>query len=144
MPALYRDEDWAVPKQRLDRAQIDAYRGQVIGPQQNRALAACADFPGDVLLVQSEHDRIVPAQVIDNYRGAFERARSVAYRVLEGADHGLSEPRAQQVYTTMLCEWLWARLREAREASHVRDRQVRVAPGDATMRRSTTPPSTPG
>jgi uncharacterized protein len=113
-PALYRDEDWAVPKHRLDRAEIDAYRGQVIRPEQNRALAACADFDGDVLLVQSEHDRIVPAQVIDNYRAAFERAQSLTYRLLEGTDHGLSDGGGQRAYTGLLCEWLARRLQEAR------------------------------
>jgi len=69
-------------------------------------LRACAAFGGDVLIVESEHDSVVPHQVIVNYREACTRARSLTYRVIEGADHGLSEPKCQQAYTSLLVTWL--------------------------------------
>jgi pimeloyl-ACP methyl ester carboxylesterase len=31
-PALYRDEDWAAPKRRLDRRELAAYRRRPVGP----------------------------------------------------------------------------------------------------------------
>lgn len=105
VPALYRDEDWAVPKRRLDREDLAAYRRRPIAITENRALAACAAFSGDVLIVESEHDDIVPHPVIVNYRAAFEKARSLTYRVIE-ADHGLSSPASQQAYTALLVAWM--------------------------------------
>jgi hypothetical protein len=59
VPALYKDEDWAIPKRQLDRAELAAYRQCHLGPEANRALAACAAFEGDVLLVESEHDDVM-------------------------------------------------------------------------------------
>ena len=91
VPALYRDENWAVPKQQLKKYGLAAYRRLAISPDENRALGACAAFRGEVLIVESEHDDIIPHPVIANYMAAFERAHSLTYRVIEEADHGLSE-----------------------------------------------------
>jgi uncharacterized protein len=72
---------------------------------ENRALAACAAFGGDVLVVESEHDDIVPHPTAASYLASFERARSITHRVLRGADHGLSDPVHQQEYTSLLVRW---------------------------------------
>ena len=107
VPALYKDSEWEVPKRRLKEAQsLDAYRLQPIKPSESVALRACAAFGGDVLIVESEHDNTVPHQVIVNYRQACATAHSLTYRVIEGADHGLSDMRWQQAYTTLLVNWL--------------------------------------
>jgi hypothetical protein len=37
---------------------------------------------------------------------AFQKAHSVTYRVLGGADHGLSEERWQRAYSTLLVGWM--------------------------------------
>ena len=105
VPALYKDGDWTVPKQRLDRGELAAYRRVPVSPEENRALSACARFEGDVLIVESEHDDVVPPPVIANYRAAFAKARSLTYRVIAGADHGLSDESSQEDYTTLLLTW---------------------------------------
>jgi pimeloyl-ACP methyl ester carboxylesterase len=107
VPALYKDSDWALPKQRLQREQdLGQYRLQPVRPEESRALQACTAFAGDVLVVESEFDTIVPHQVIANYRDAFVGARSSTYRMIPGADHGLSEGAWQRAYTTVLVTWL--------------------------------------
>jgi uncharacterized protein len=104
-PALYRDTEWDRPKQSLNREELMAYRRKTLPVTENRALDACSRFSGDVLLVESEHDDIVPGSVTANYRTAFAKARSVTVRVIAGADHALSEPRWQDAYTALLKEW---------------------------------------
>jgi pimeloyl-ACP methyl ester carboxylesterase len=101
-PALYRDEDWLIAKRQLDRNDLAAYRSRRVQIAENRALAACAAFRGDVLVVESEHDDIVPHPTSASYIAAFEHARSITHRVIDGADHGLSEPEHQQEYTSLL------------------------------------------
>lgn len=105
-PALYKDEDWLVAKQHLDRQEIARYRALQLLPDSNRALAASAIYEGDVLLVESEFDRIVPHPVIENYRAAFLRTRSMTYRVIQAADHALSRPEWSGAYTSMLVHWM--------------------------------------
>ena len=107
VPALYKDAGWKLPKKQLhDEADLHAYRRRHVRPQDNRALKACAAFEGDVLIVESENDDIVPHQTIKNYVEACTRAHSLTYRVIAGADHGLSEEVAQRAYTQLLVNWL--------------------------------------
>jgi uncharacterized protein len=114
VPALYEDADWNIPKRQLDRARLHALRRSKLEPKDNRALAACSQFTGDALVVESEHDDVVPHQTNQNYVKAFSRAQSVTYRVIAGADHGLSEKHCQQTYTSLLVNWMDEMLLNAR------------------------------
>ena len=105
VPALYKDEDWAAPKQRLDKDALAAYRRRPVAPEENRALRACAEFEGDALVVESERDDTVPHAVVTNYLAAFRRARSVTHRRIAGADHGLSDKASQEAYAALLMAW---------------------------------------
>ena len=65
--------------------------------------SAEARFTGDVLLVESERDAVIPHPVIANYLEAFgHAAASVTHRVIRGADHGLSEERWRRAHGAML------------------------------------------
>jgi pimeloyl-ACP methyl ester carboxylesterase len=106
-PALYKDTDWSLPKRKLHLdPDLPAFRRREVRAQENRALAACAAFRGDVLIVESEHDDFVPHPVIANYVAAFTRSRSLTTRVLSGADHGISQLSCQRAYTAVLVRWL--------------------------------------
>ncbi len=114
-PALYKDEDWMVPKYQLNKVELAAYRATAVTAEHNRALAASAAFRGDVLLVESEHDAIVPHPVVENYLSAFKQANSMTYRVIKEADHSLSQKAWSQSYTTLLVNWVDEMVRGARE-----------------------------
>lgn len=105
VPALYRNEGWLLPKQDLDRRDLVLYRQAPVLAGENRALAACAAFEGDVLIVESEHDELVPHATIMSYRAAFERAHSLTHRMVDSADHALSGDSSQQAYTSILVGW---------------------------------------
>jgi uncharacterized protein len=106
VPALYKDGDWDLPKSQLSREELVVYRNSAVSPENNRALAACAAFRGDVMIVESEHDSMVPHQVIQNYRAACAQAQSLTYRMIAEADHSLSEKEWQQTYTSLLVNWM--------------------------------------
>jgi len=44
--------------------------------------------------------------VVANYLAAFRRARSLTYRRIEGADHGLSDRSSQEAYASLLMGWV--------------------------------------
>jgi uncharacterized protein len=106
-PALYQDTGWDTPKLQLHKEQdLPTWRRSVVPAAENRALRAAQSFEGDVLLVQSELDKIIPKAVLTSYREAFSQSRSLTYRCLAGADHGLTDPRDQRAYTVVLQNWL--------------------------------------
>ncbi|HAG79073.1 MAG TPA: alpha/beta hydrolase, partial [Pseudomonas sp.] len=60
---------------------------------------------GDVLIVESEHDTFVPHETIMSYRAAFHGTHSLTHRIIDGADHALSNERCQEAYTSILVNW---------------------------------------
>jgi pimeloyl-ACP methyl ester carboxylesterase len=105
VPALYRDDEWNVPKRQLDREVLAAYRRSVVPSKGNLALHACTRFRGDVLIIESEHDDLVPHETILSYRFSFSGAHSLTYRTVSGADHALSQAEHQHAYTSLLINW---------------------------------------
>ena len=106
-PALYKDDDWELPKRKLHvDPDFAAYRRLTLRAEDNRALGACAQFFGDALVIESEHDEIIPHPAVANYIAALANAHSLTYRVIEGADHGLSQPAWELAYTELLVGWL--------------------------------------
>ena len=130
VPALYEDSDWHHPKASLDRARLNDYRRTKVEAPDNRALAACSAFEGDVLVVESEDDNLVPHQTIQNYVTACAKAQSVTYRVIAGSDHALSRKEWQQNYTSLLVNWMNEMLLNARAG--------RTAPAAATPKAMST------
>src|SRR5690606_12949419 len=105
VPALYRDDEWMLPKRQLNRESLAAYRQSTVTPGDNRALAACHRFKGDVLIVEAEHDDFVPHSTIMSCRSAFREAHSLTHRIVDDADHGLTRKEAQRSYTAILLNW---------------------------------------
>lgn len=136
-PALYKDGDWALAKRHLKAQQdLEAYRRMPVRPEESRALRACTAFTGDVLIVESEHDSIVPRQVLVNYREACVSARSLTHRVIEDADHGLSEAPWQQSYTSLLVSWLSEMLfgaKISKQVAQVKPLSAEIAPEPAEL-----------
>jgi len=114
-PALYKDSEWALPKEQLRKLQeLDAFRRMVVEAPESRALRACAEYKGHALIVESELDSIIPAQVVANYRQALTQTASLTYRLLKEADHALTSEACQQAYTTLLVSWLSEMIHGAR------------------------------
>lgn len=128
VPALYQDEDWASPKEELREHGLDAFRRGPVDPAENRALAACRVFEGDVLIVRSGNDDTIPRPVIANYLAAFQKMRSLTYRVISGADHALSEEPWQQAYTSLLLNWATEMVLRAREGGEASEAQTDLRP----------------
>jgi dipeptidyl aminopeptidase/acylaminoacyl peptidase len=118
VPALYMDSGWELPKRQLHKDQdLDNYRRSLISAKDNLALRAAAAFEGDVLIVESELDNVVPHTVIANYLEAFIKPHSLTYRMIKGADHGLTEEIHQRAFTSLLIKWLTEMVFAARAAN---------------------------
>lgn len=105
-PALYPDAVWHTKKVDIDEAALDAFRRQPHAPPENRALACCAAFRGDVLLIGSENDEVIPPEVIRSYRDAFSAARSLTTFTIPGADHPLTAEAWKAAYHCRVVDWL--------------------------------------
>jgi dienelactone hydrolase len=131
-PALYMETGWQRPKLMLHKEQdLHTYRGRLVPPDDNRALKACGAFEGDMLLIQSECDTIIPKAVLSSYRAAATQTRSLTFRCLSGADHGLTAESAQRAYSTVLVGWLKEMVGGARRGTVVPPPQHSGEPPEA-------------
>jgi dienelactone hydrolase len=106
-PALYMDADFDRPKRELNLdPALAAYRRRRLEPDANRALRAASRFEGDVLIVESQEDSVIPHEVVDNYVRAFDAASSLHHEVLAGADHGLSREEWRREWGALLVDWM--------------------------------------
>lgn len=128
VPALYQDEDWLVAKQELRDHGLEAFRQGPVSAGENRALGACAAFEGDVLVVKSGCDEVIPDPVIRNYLAALGGVRSLTYRVIAGADHALSEQPWQQAYASLLLSWMNEVVIAAREDGTAVETRIGLPP----------------
>lgn len=119
-PALYIDSGWGSPKLQLHKDQdLRTYRQRLVLAHENRALRALQSFEGDLLLIESECDDIIPRTVLTSYREAATQTRSLSYRCLDGADHGLTSERNQAAYSKVLGTWLKEMVQGARRGAAV-------------------------
>jgi pimeloyl-ACP methyl ester carboxylesterase len=115
VPALYQDDLWSDAKAKFDRSGLNAYRAKYHDPDSNRALRACAQFRGDALVVESELDTVVAHPAVASYASAFRCAHSMSHRVLDGADHQLSDPECREAYQHIVARWMSEMISAARE-----------------------------
>ncbi len=114
VPALYPDSHWDTPKALLPRDEINAYRSHFRTGHNDKALAACEKFGGDVLIVESEHDDYVPHPAISSFMAAFQNSNSLSYRILKGADHSLRNESCRKAYNDLLITWIEEMVRGVR------------------------------
>lgn len=121
VPALYPDSAWDQPKESLAPAMLERYRRQPPTAADDRALAAAEAFTGEVLVVWSGNDEILPPDQCAAFNGAFPNAAALTVRRINGADHGLGRRQWRAEYRTLLRDWLQTSLlrlrREALAAS---------------------------
>jgi pimeloyl-ACP methyl ester carboxylesterase len=121
-PALYKDAEWDRPKRALHLdADLPFYRRREVAADENRALGACADYTGDVLVVEAQNDDIVPHDVIENYTRALRKAHSTTVRTIEDADHAFSDKGAQHAYADTLTAWLTEMITGARATTAAKE-----------------------
>jgi dienelactone hydrolase len=113
-----------LPKHDLDREDLSKYRRSLVQAEENRALRAALEFDGDVLIVASEHDELIPPETIHGYRAAFRNARSMTYRIVAGADHALSGEESQRAYNNLLVDWMREMVLGARRGAKLQQLEI--------------------
>jgi dipeptidyl aminopeptidase/acylaminoacyl peptidase len=87
------------------RAPTDRQDGQ-LGP----AASALARFDGDLLVVESEFDDVIPHDVVVGYTRALANPARVTYEVIPDAVHELREPEWRARFIDILRRWFRGRL----------------------------------
>lgn len=77
---------------------------------ENKALNAISEFMGEILLVESGNDELIPAQTIDNYKNSIYDKNKLTHIIILDADHSLSKPKWNNQFMEILIQWLKKRI----------------------------------
>lgn len=108
VPANYPDENW-------DRPQIDFsgdnnsevlyWRFKSLKNKETYAVAALHTFEGNVLIIESEKDQLIPHETIENYLRTVPDHSKLTYIIMKGADHAIHNKEQREKYTQILTDW---------------------------------------
>ena len=113
VPADYKNEDFDKSKYEYSGAEnleIVAWRKKVKKPNDTFALSAISKFDGEVLIIESEKDTIVPHETILNYINAVKNKQKLTHRVMKDAPHSIKEGKFRDEVTKILEEWFSKKL----------------------------------
>jgi uncharacterized protein len=108
VPALYVDKYFGVPTEELIGKDVEgkAFRSSDSTPETSLALKGVADFKGEILIVESEKDEVIPHRVIENYLRFIPDKDRLTYKVMKGATHSLETEEQEREYIEILKDWL--------------------------------------
>jgi len=78
-------------------------------PKETYALDALHNFNGDVLIIESEKDNIVPHQTIQNYINVVKDKSKLNHIVMKDAPHSIKEGPFKNEVTRILVNWFGRR-----------------------------------
>lgn len=106
VPALYFDNNFDIPSDRLIRGDTKAFKTSGLTAHNSLALKGAANFKGDILIVESEKDTIIPHDVIENYLEVIKDKSKLTYKVMKDAEHSLSTNEQENDYIQILKNWI--------------------------------------
>lgn len=111
---LYFDDNFNVPTDKLINGDPKAFKTSGLTKDNSLALKGVANFPGEILIIESEKDKIIPHPVIENYIEVIEDEQSshlrakrrLTYQVMKNAPHSLETETQEKEYIEILKKWL--------------------------------------
>lgn len=107
VPADYANETFEQPKMGNAGENPEVLAWRMIPKQfdETFALRAIHEFDGNILVIESEKDTIVPHPIIQNYLNAVQDANKLTHIVLQGAPHSIKDGPFKDEVTRILVSW---------------------------------------
>lgn len=108
VPANYQDEGFTQPQYKVrTKKNVTQWKTQFQKHTATKALRALYLFKGKILIVESEKDELVPAQVVQSYGNAVQNKKKLTYKIMKNAPHSISRhPKFQRQYRDIVLDWL--------------------------------------
>lgn len=106
VPALYFNDKFNIPTGKLIKEDRNAFTTSGLTPKNSLALKGVANFSGDILIIESEKDEIIPHSVIENYLNSISDKRKLTYKIIKNARHSLTDEKLDKEYVALLKRWL--------------------------------------
>lgn len=108
VPADYPNEEFEQSKYKAsgsDNPQIVSWRTQARKPDETYALQALHKFNGNIQIIESEKDTVVPHQTSQNYVNDVTNKSNLTHIVIKDAPHSIKEGRFRNEVEKVLVDW---------------------------------------
>jgi esterase/lipase len=108
VPADYPNEEFEQSKYKAsgsDNPQIVSWRSKVRNSDDTYALRALHKFNGNIQIIESEKDTVVPHQTIQNYINAVADKSKLTHIVIKDAPHSIKEGHFRDEVERVLIDW---------------------------------------
>ena len=108
VPADYPNEEFTESKFKFsgsDNPYIVDWRGKVKSFQETFALQAIHNFDGNIQIIESEKDTIVPHQTIQNYCNAIKNKNKLTHDIMKNAPHSIQKGPFRDQVERILVAW---------------------------------------
>ena len=107
VPADYSDNTFDQPKWGNAGENPDVFKWRLIPKTYSEVSAyrALHKFKGNILIIESEKDTVVPHQSIQNYTNAVSDKRKLNHVVIKGAPHSMKDGKFKDKVTKILVNW---------------------------------------
>lgn len=108
VPALYVDKYSHIPSDQLigKNEEKHAFRTTNGTPKESSALKGVANFNGNILIIESDKDTVIPHPVIENYLRFIPNKSKLTYTIMKDAPHSLETEAQEKAYIDILKNWL--------------------------------------
>lgn len=84
---------------------IVAWRNQIKNSNEIFALKSISNFNGEVLIIESERDDVVPHETVQNYANAVKNKSKLTHIVIKNAPHSIKEGPFRNEVKKILVDW---------------------------------------
>jgi len=101
-PALYENKQMDTPTTQLINDREEEFFQKLQVKDDNLALNGIKKIHGNLLLIESEKDQIIPGKILGLYIAAVPDPSTVTHEIMRGADHQLSKGEWKQQFIKIL------------------------------------------
>lgn len=101
-PALYENRQLDIPTAQLVVDGEEEFFQNLHIEKDNMALSGIKKIRGDLFLIESEKDQIIPSFIVRYFKNAADKKTVITHKVMKGADHQLSKGEWKQQLIAIL------------------------------------------
>jgi len=106
VPQNYPNKGFDRPKVNLHGAKLTDWRQKPRKHDATYSQQSLHNFQGEVLIIESEFDKYVTKQTIENYKNAVNDKGKLIYKYMQNTNHSLKTDAEKSGYVKILKEWL--------------------------------------
>lgn len=106
VPALYFNDNFDTPTDKLMSEDPKAFKTSGLTIKNSLTLKGVVNFPGEILIIESEKDEVIPHKVIENYLEVAPNKNHITHAVMKNTPHSLKTQAQETQYIEILKNWL--------------------------------------